>query len=59
MRYLDTRTLEQMGPRPRSARARRFVWLVWVRPHFPTGEYRRAVRNSVGWPVYLLHGGAA
>lgn len=59
MRYLDTHVLEQMGRRPRSARARRFVWLVWIQPHFPNGARRKAFRTRLQWPVYLLHGGAA
>lgn len=59
MRYLDTRALEQLGRRPRAARQRRYVWLVWMQPHFPNGEHRRAFRTRLRWPVYVLHGGAA
>ena len=59
MRYLDTHTLEDMGARPRAARPRRFVWLVWVHPHRRCRKTMSIyVRRLPSWPRYLCHGGA-
>lgn len=59
MRYLDTRTLQKMETRPRAARTRRFVWLVWVMPHLIDGPRHATKTNALRWPVYLQHGAAA
>lgn len=58
MRYLDTRVLSKLDRGGRSARPRRYVWLVWMQPHLRDGTWRTAQRTVIRWPVYLLNGGA-
>lgn len=59
MRYLDTRVLQKLGlGSGQGARPRRYVWLVWMQPHFRPHAGRLGVRVNVRWPVYLLNGGS-
>lgn len=56
MRYLDTRVLERLHLGGR-ARPRRYLWLVWMQPHFRPHGGRLGVRVNVRWPLHLWHGG--
>jgi hypothetical protein len=59
VRYLDTRILEKLDLcRHRAARPRRYIWLLWMQPHFRPHAGKLGLRVNVKWPVYARHGGA-
>lgn len=66
MRYLDTRTLQQLDRYaeldvgPGRARQRGYVKLAYVvQPHLRPHAGKFGLRVSIAWPMILLHGRAA